>query len=238
VTVDVTCTNCPGQAVDTSAPGVQVTVGTTAPHQNAFAGVVGMPTWDVSATATSKTGWPDTGTAPGPFIVSKKNFDAAGKATSCTGKNDQCELKHPVDDKPPTTEQFTWTNFGYNKECLDTGNVNDNDLQSYLDSSATFSVTLGFGCYIAQHNNGVMDNIVKRLEKLAPTTFPIAIVDESGNYVGWASFVMTSATPDGRNGIITGYFESDNHQDQQLDVHSPGFGTSTFGGTYTLKLIN
>ena len=101
VTVDVTCKNCPGQAVDTSASGVQVTVGITAPHQNAFAGVVGMPTWDVSATATSKTGWPDTAIAPGPFIVSKKNFDTAGKATSCTDKDHQCDLKHPVDDKPP-----------------------------------------------------------------------------------------------------------------------------------------
>ena len=83
-----------------------------------------------------------------------------------------------------------------------------------------------------------MNNIVARLQSLAPITFPIAIVDESGNYVGWASFVLTSATPDGRNGILTGYFETSNYQNQQLDVHSPGFGTSTFGGTSTLKLIN
>lgn len=238
VTVDVTCKNCPGQAVDETASGVQVTVGITAKHHNAFAGVVGMPTWDVSATATSKTGWPDTATAPGPFVVSKKAFDDSGKATSCTGKTDQCNLEHPGEDTPKTATEFAWTDFGYDTKCLDTGNVNDQDLQSYLDSSATFEVTLAFGCYIAQHNNGVMNNIVARLQALAPITFPIPIVDENGNYVGWASFVLTSANPNGRNGTITGYYETANFQTQQLDVHSPGFGTSTFGGKIPLKLIN
>lgn len=238
VSVDVTCKNCPGQAVDTTAPGVQVTVGITAPHQNAFAGVVGMPTWDVSATATSKTGWPDTATAPGPFIVSQKAFDERGKATSCTDKDHQCDLEHPVGDTPTEATEFAWTDFSYDKKCEDAGNVNDNNLQSYLDSSATFEVSLAFGCYIAQHNDGVMNNIVARLQALAPITFPIPVVNESGEYVGWAAFVLTSASPGGRNGIITGYFETGNYQFQQLDVHSPGFGTSTFGGVYTLKLIN
>ena len=238
VTVDVSCKNCPGQAVDTNADGVQVTVGITAKHQNAFAGVVGMPTWDVSATATSLTGWPDTATAPGPFIVSKKAFNAQGKAITCRDEAHQCTLEHPVEDTPTEAHEFAWTDFAYDKECEETGNVDDQDLQDYMDSSATFEVTLAFGCYIAQHNNGVMNNIVSRLQDLVPITFPVPIVDESGNYVGWASFVLTSADPGGRNGTLTGYFETGNFQNQRLDVHSPGFGTSTFGGTYRLKLIN
>ncbi len=184
VVVDVTCKNCPGQAVDASASGVQVTVSITAKHQNAFAGVVGMPTWDVTATATSKTGWPDTGTAPGPFIVSKKAFNAQGKAISCRDKDHECTLSHPTEDTPKEADEFAWTDFSYDTPCHDTGNVDDQDLQDYMDSSATFEVTLAFGCYIAQHNNGTMNNIVARLEALAPITFPVPIVDESGNYVG------------------------------------------------------
>ena len=238
VTVSVSCKNCPGQPVDTSASGVQVTVGITSPHRNAFAGVVGMPTWDVSATATSKTGWPDTATGPGPFIVSKKAFNAQGKAISCTDKDHQCTLDHPVEDTPTEANEFSWTDFSYDEACEVTGNVDDQDLQDYMDRSATFEVTLAFGCYIAQHNNGTMNNIVARLRSLTPITFPIPIVDESGNYVGWASFVLTSAFANGRNSTLTGYFETGNYQSQQLDVHGSGFGTSTFGGTYILKLIN
>lgn len=238
VEVNVSCVNCPGQALVPTVDGVQVTVDITAPHRNNFASVVGMATWDVSTTATSKTGWPNTAHGPGPFIVSVKAFDAnTGKPTSCKGKADKCDLQHPTDDTPSAATEFVWTDFGYDKMCEDTGNVNDNDLKTYLEGSANFTVTLDFGCYIAQHNNGVMNNIVAKLRDLAPITFPVPIVDEEGKYVGWASFTVTSADPGGRQGTITGYFET-GAQTQQLDVVGAGFGNSTFGGTYDLKLIN
>jgi Flp pilus assembly protein TadG len=241
VTVDVTCKNCPGQALDASAQGVQVTVTITAPHRNAFAGVVGMPTWNVSATATSKTGWPDTATGPAPFILSKKAFNDTGQAVVCTNPASPCSFNHPTSsegDTPQTASEFAWTDFHYNTPCLDTGNVNDSDLQAYLAGQATFETTLNFGCYIAQHNSGQMNNIVATLGGLTPITFPVPIVDTSGKYVGWASFVLTSAHANGANGTISGYFVTGNRQDQRLDVHGAGFGTSTYGGTYVLKLIN
>jgi Flp pilus assembly protein TadG len=241
IVVDVTCQNCPGQAKNAAVPGVQVTVTITAAHRNAFAGVVGMPTWDVSATATSKTGWPDTATGPAPFILSKEAFNGNGQAKVCTDKAHPCDFNHPTTsegDTPQTASQFAWTDFHYDTPCLDTGNVNDSDLQDYLDGQATFETTLNFGCYIAQHNSGQMNNIVARLAGLAPMTFPVPIVDTSGKYVGWASFVMTGAHPNGSNGWISGYFLTGNRQDQRLDVHGAGFGTSTYGGTYVLKLIN
>lgn len=237
VVVNVTCQNCPGQAIDNSVAGVQVTVDITSPHANNFASIVGMPTWDVSTTATAKTGWPDTAVGPGPFIVSKKAFDASGDPIICKNKDDQCNLEHPVDDAPAEATEFVWTDFGYDKLCDETGNVNDSDLQNYMDNIATFSITLDFGCYIAQHNDGVMNNIVADLQALAPISFPVPVVDEEGKYTGWASFMLTGASPGGRNGYLTGYFLND-WQDAQLDVYSPGFGTSTFGGAYTLKLTN
>jgi hypothetical protein len=235
--------NCPGpdgadQVWNNAVPGVQVTVTITAPHPNNFAGVVGMSTWNVSTTATAKTGWPDTAHGPGPFIVSITAFDAhSGQPTICTSLANQCDLLHPVNDTPAHPTEFTWTDFGYDHPCLDTGNVNDHDLQSYLDGSASFEITLQFGCYIAQHNDGIMNNIVAAIKAMAPITFPVPIVDTEGKYVGWASFTVTDAEPDGRNGTIAGYFNT-GAQNQQLDVSGAGFGESTFGGTYDLKLIN
>jgi hypothetical protein len=123
------------------------------------------------------------------------------------------------------------------KPCLDPGNVNDDELQDYMDGQAKFSITLKFGCYIAQHNDGVGDNIVQRLDELTPITFPVPIVDVEGKFAGWATFVLTDAQPGGRNGILTGYFLS-GLQNQRLDVHGAGFGSAIFGGTYQIKLIN
>lgn len=248
--VEVTCVNCPGsgpdQTFDTAVDGVQVTVDITAPHRNNFSSIMGMPTWDVSTTATSKTGWANTAHAPGPFIVSIDAFNAGGDPIHCTGTADECDLEHPTDDTPTEWSEFTWTDFGYDLpsapcppdgEPFEMGNVNDSDLQDYMAGRADFSITVDFGCYIAQHNSGVMNNIVAELEDMAPTTFPVPIVDDQGKYVGWASFVMTSADPGGRNGIISGYFETGRIL-AQLDVSGAGFGDSTFGSAYVVQLVN
>jgi len=236
-TVTVTCHNCPGQALDAAFDGVQVTVDIAGTHRNAFAGVVGMPTWEVGVTATSKTGWPDTASGPGPFVVSREAFDDSGFPSSCIDADNPCELTHADDDTPSAATEFTWTDFGYDKPCEETGNVDDNALQDYLDEQGDFSITIDFGCYIAQHNLGVMNNIVARLQELAQITFPVPIVDDAGGFLGFASFTVTSANAAGENSTISGYFESD-FQEQRLDVSSPGFGTATFGGSYVLKLIN
>jgi Flp pilus assembly protein TadG len=238
IVVDATCRNCPGQTLDDAYDGVQVTVSITAPHPNNFASVVGMSSWNVGATATAKTGWPNTATGAGPFIVSKKAFDTGGHPIKCTGEKDECDLEHPISDTPKAATEFAWTDFGYDKECHEPGNVNDRNLTDYLAGRADFSVTLEFGCYIAQHNDGVMNNIVAALNRLAPMEFPVPVVDDSGNYAGWVTFMLTGATTGGRNGFLTGYFLSDNHQTAQLNVTGAGFGTSTFGGTYEIKLIN
>ena len=260
-TVEITCVNCPDQALDTSVEGVQVTVTITSPHRNNFASIFGMNTWDVSTTATSKTGWADTANAPGPFIVSVDAFNEGGDPIHCTDETDTCDLEHADDDTPQVWTEFTWTDFGFDLpgapcppdgEPFEMGNVNDDDLQDYMDESADFEVTLEFGCYIAQHNLGSMTNIVQRLHCLVygdddppcddsgtpePVTFPVPIVDDEGKYVGWASFVMTDAEASGENSTITGYFETGRIL-AQLDVSGSGFGDSTFGSAYVIQLVN
>jgi Flp pilus assembly protein TadG len=239
VTVDVTCWNCPGQALTGSVDGVQVQVDINAPHRNNFAGVVGMSSWDVSATARSKTGWPNTAVGPGPFIVSINAFDE-GNPIGCNSPEAICTFHNPQGgdtDQPKDPDEFTWTNFGYDKACEAPGNVNSFDLQAYIANRASFSTTLDFGCYVAQHNTGTMDVIVQMLEIAAPLTFPIPVVDEEGKFVGFTTFVLTGANPNGANGGIEGYFEEE-FQNQQLDVFSPGFGNASFNGSYVLKLVN
>jgi hypothetical protein len=244
--VEVTCVNCPDQALDESVAGVQVTVNISSPHRNNFASIFGMETWDVSTTATSKTGWADTANAPGPFIVSVDAFNAGGDPVHCVDEADECDLEHADDDTPQVWSEFTWTDFGYDLpgapcppdgEPFEMGNVNDADLQEYMEGSADFSVTLSFGCYIAQHNLGNMTNIVADLEDMAPATFPVPIVDDEGKYVGWASFVMTGAEAHGEHSTITGYFETGRIL-AQLDVSGAGFGDSTFGSAYVVQLVN
>ena len=259
--VQVSCVNCPGQALVAGVDGVQVTVDITAPHTNNFAGVLGMPTWEVSTTATSKTGWANEAHGPGPFIVSEDAFNAGGDPVHCVDDTDTCDLEHAHDDTPQVWTEFTWTDFGYDLpgapcppdgEPFEMGNVNDSDLQDYMDGMADFSVTLEFGCYIAQHNLGTMNNIVNRLHCLTygddnppcddsgtpePVTFPVPVVDAEGKYVGWASFVMTAADPAGDHSTITGYFETGRIL-AQLDVSGAGFGDSTFGSAYVVQLVN
>jgi Flp pilus assembly protein TadG len=238
-TVQVSCQNCPGQPLNSSVDGVQVQVDITAPHRNNFAGVVGMSTWDVSATARSMTGWPNTAIGPGPFIVSINAFED-GVPVLCSGPDDLCTLTNPQGgdtDQPKEADEFTWTNFGYNKMCEDPGNVDSQDLQSYIENRVSFTVTVDFGCYVAQHNTGTMDVVNQMLEIAAPLTFPIPVVDEEGKFVGFTTFVLTGTTPNGSNGEILGYFQ-DGMQNQQLDVVSGGFGNASFNGTYVLKLVN
>lgn len=230
----------PGVSVTTSydmSAGVRVTVNITAPHPNSFAGVVGMSSWNVSVTATALTGFPDTATGPAPFILSRTAFGVDGTPLYCKGPNDQCQLQHPTNDTPTAYNEFTWTNYGYNKMCTDPGNVNDNQLQSYLAGSASFTITLQFGCYIAQHNDGVMMNIVSALQSMAPVSFPVPVVDQSGNFTGWVMFELTSVTGTGRNATLNGYFLQP-FQAQRLTVVSPGLGNTNFGGSYVLQLVN
>ena len=222
-----------------SVDGVQVQVDIATVHRNNFAGVMGMSTWDVSATARSKTGWPNTARGPGPFIVSINAFED-GEPIGCSSPDDICTFQNPQGgdtDQPKAANEFTWTDFSYDKACELPGNVNSFDLQDYVEDRATFSTTLDFGCYVAQHNTGTMDVVVQQLRDAAPLTFPIPVVDEEGKFVGFTTFVLTGAKPNGANGGIQGYF-LDEFQNQQLDVFSPGFGSASFNGSYVLKLVN
>ena len=55
--------------------------------------------------------------------------------------------------------------------------------------------TLDYGEYIGQHNNGNHSTLYGDVNTyLSGAEMPVAIVDASGNFMGWATFHVNSAT--------------------------------------------
>jgi len=71
VTVDVSM-DTPG------GPGRHLTVTVSKPHNNNFAGIVGMPSWGVTTTAMTLAGRPNGGLGAMPIIFNQKAFDNNG----------------------------------------------------------------------------------------------------------------------------------------------------------------
>ena len=68
--------------------------------------------------------------------------------------------------------------------------------------------TLDYGEYIGQHNNGNHTALYGDVDTyLSGKDMPVAVVDDSGNFMGWAMFHVNSASG-GSNKHINGYFLS------------------------------
>ena len=142
VTVTVTCVNCPGQALERRrTTGVQVTVG----HHR-------RPSQHLRRDRRHA----DLGRQHDRHVEDRlaefrrrarvRSSSRRRHSTRTPGKADlparrptSATCSHPVDDTPQSPTEFTWTDFGYDKTVPDeTGNVNDYDLQDYLDGQADF----------------------------------------------------------------------------------------------------
>ena len=66
---------------------------------------------------------------------------------------------------------------------------------------------------------------------------PVAIVDDNGLFLGWATFHVVERQPAAGQKAITGYFKT-NIQNSMLSVHCPVGGCPQFFGSYEFKLIN
>ena len=212
--------------------GAAVKVDISAPHANNFAGVIGMPTWQVATTATAVAGFPDTATGAAPFIFSVDAFDSNGQPLP-----QYADRNHPFDfgetngDVPTSVRDMAWTNYG-------TGNLDSHEVAQIIAGDLVITKTLRFGEYIGQHNNGNHTTLYPDVQThLAGTDVAVPIVDHGGNFQGWATFHVTSAV--GASGKdITGYFVTD-FVAQNLKVGSCSAGTCPrYFGTFVLQLIN
>lgn len=212
--------------------GAAVRVDITAPHRNNFAGVVGMPTWDVSTTAQALTGIPDTAYGAGPMIFSIDAFGPNGQPhPQYADPNNPFPFGDTNNDAPETPGDFAWTNYG-------TGNVNTNDVRNIIDGDLVIEKTIAFGEYIGQHNQGNHTALYSEVQQfLAGTEFPVPVVDHNGIFQGWATFHVTSAVG-GSQKDVNGYFVSP-FLSARLTVGGCAAGTCPrYLGTYALHLVD
>jgi Flp pilus assembly protein TadG len=213
-------------AIDTSE-GVQVTVDLHAAHHNSFLGALGMGTWDVSTTATALAGFPDSANGAGPFIfpISAFNDDGTPKYTTPTDFNET------NGDVPTGQTDIAWTNYG-------SGNLDTQGVSDIITGDTTIDATMSYGEYIGQINNGNHNTLYTEVDTyLSGLDLPVAVVDAGGNFMGWATFHVISATA-GSSKHINGYFQQAFTSDRLTISTCSALACPRYLGSYVLKLTN
>ncbi len=194
--------------------GATVQVDITKPHQNSFARVMGMNTWDVSVTATSITGSVDTAVGAGPWIMDVGAFNADG-TPKYTANNPQA-FGTANGDYPVNATDIAWTDFNGNN------NVNSAEVVDIINGTNVVTATFGMDQYLGQHNQGFHNDVWSAVNTyLSGSDVPVPITGpgnpncappsttyQNGCFYGWAMFHVVSASG-GSNKTITGYFSSD-----------------------------
>jgi len=177
--------------------GVEITVRVTAPHNNSFLGAIGMSSFAVSTEASALAGFPDTATGAGPFIFSIGAFEDDGTPKYQTNTN----FGETNGDVPTSPLDLAWTNYG-------TGNVNTSQVSDIITGGLEIDRELNYGQYIGQQNNGNHTSLFTDVDSnLRGLDMPVAVVDNNGNFMGWAMFHVTSASGSSDK-HVRGYFLS------------------------------
>ncbi len=217
-------------SVDSSYAGsTSVTVTVTRPHQNLFAGVVGMPTWPVSTTATAlASNEPNAAIGAMPLI-----FNQAALPANLNQNVAYSEPGTGNEDVPQGPSQFNWTVF-----CTANGNACNGD-SSTVDSlikghGSSTVVTLNM--LIGPLNSGAHTTLFSDLSEMVGMEFPVAIVNNDGAMVGWAYFKLTGSVG-GSTKVVRGVFVSPVNPTDLYVIQDGGTGSVTTG-SYSVKLIN
>ncbi len=212
--------------------GVMVTVGLRALHRNAFTPAVGIDAWTVSTTSTAQAGFPDMAYAATPFMGSIHVFGTDGDPLPQYSDPD-----HPFafndsnGDVPQNVNDIAWTNYG-------TGNLDTSMVVDMIRGTQVVNVTLDYGDYIGQHNNGNHTTLFQEVAAhMVGQTVPVPIVDDNGNFQGWATFHITGADA-GSVKHLYGYYEK-GFTGADVALSTCAFGACPrYLGTYVLKLID
>ena len=219
---------------------VMFKVDVSAPHQNNFTGVVGMSAWQVSTTATVNVGIPDTSTNGAPFIFNMDVFSDPGGVPlpQYSNPNHPFTFGDGNGDVPNSPDDIAWTCYG---SC---GNVDSSTVRSMIDGTSPVSVTLSpdvnfVDDYIGQQNNGNHATLFGEVnDLLVGEDVSVPIVDDYGNFQGWATFHVTGANQGGKT--ISGYFKNpvDTSNDLVVTGCSGTCPKPRYYGTITLRLVN
>ncbi len=118
-------------------------------------------------------------------------------------------------------------------------------MRKIIQGELVINKTLEFGEYIGQHNNGNHTALFSDVNAL-PTDNPpglrgldvvVPVVDDNGNFQGWATFHVVSAAGGSAKDVV-GYFVSP-FVHQRLSVTNCSLNDCPrFLGTYVLKLVD
>lgn len=209
-----------------------VTVTVTKPHPNAFAGVLGFASWDVGATATVTTGTPNVAYGALPVIFNQKAFDDPANRIP----NSPVFFGEPgtgTNDIPLDANTFNWTVF-----CMANGAACNGD-SSTVDSLIVADgdqVALDLTTQIGPLNAGAHTTLFSDLSEHIGGTYPVAIVDDSGALLGWATLHLTGSVG-GTTKSITGWFDTSANSGDLTVTPNGGTPTRSFG-QYSVKLTN
>lgn len=209
-----------------------VTASITKPHPNSFSGIVGMASWNVSTTAQAETGAPNGVVGALPLIFNKKAFPAGN------GPSNEMNFDEPGSgnaDVPQQANQFNWTVF-----CTANGNpcnANSSDVQALIDGVGNGDVSyVTKDELIGPLNAGSHTTLFSALANLVGGSFPVAVVDDSGAFVGYSIFHLTGSVG-GSTKQIRGYFDPGIATPPLKIVKGHGPGVSTYGA-YVVNLVN
>ena len=219
-----------GVTVTVTVNASNIVVGVTKPHQNFFSGVIGFSKWDVSTTATVEAGIPNTAQGAMPIIFNQK-------AINTHGFNSNFAFNEPPNgnvDVPPDANSFNWTVF-----CTANGNAcnaNSSQVRALIDGQNTNPQTVSINMAIGPLNAGSHTTLFSSLAAYVGEEFPVAIVDDSGNFLGLAMFRLTGSVG-GNTKQVTGYFEGPVSPHAFKIEPGVGPGTNVYGG-YAIGLTN
>jgi Flp pilus assembly protein TadG len=223
--------------VDAYGPYANVRVGVIAQHRNNFAGVLGMPTWTVATEATAiSSGEPNAAIGALPLIFNEEAFEGA----VCTAGAAVCDdevFQEPGtgnEDVPQDATQFNWTIF-----CQANGNpcnADSDGVRDLIDVLGTDAITVTLGMDIGPLNAGSHTTLFTALEGSVGNIFPVPVVDDDGDMVGFAYFRLTGVEGASQK-VIRGYFVAPYNGGDMTFI--PGGGSGTFEtGAYVVKLID
>ena len=216
VTVDVTMVN--------GNPARFFTVAISRPHANNFAGIVGMPSWPVTTTATAQSGRPNGVIGALPIIFNELAFDGNGSGNEVA----YSEPDPGSEDVPVEANRFNWTEFC--NEC----NADSNTVrQLIVDHGGTHTVTLD--SHISPLNAGSHTTLFDALADLVGKEFAVPIVNNDGDMLGFAMFHLTGSVG-GSTKQIRGYFVSPINPAAMTIVADVDNGGDY--GAYVVKLTN
>lgn len=208
--------------------GSNVVATVSRPHRNWFAGIVGMPSWDVTVTASVITGVPNGVYGLMPIIVNEDAF------LTLTPGEERTFDEPPVGsaDIPQDGSTFNWTNY-----CTASGascNADSTTVNALIEGGGVqIEVTLEDN--INPLNAGAHTTLFSSLASAVGTEFPIAVVNDDGELQGWAIFHLTGSVG-GSTKQISGYFSAAN--EEQFTIRSDVPPPSLMTGAYIVKLTN